>query len=236
MSKEINKNKVVVFTGAGVSAESGILTFRDSGGLWNTHKVTEVATPQEWRTNPSLVLDFYNERRRQLKEVEPNAAHCAIAKLEERYEVVVITQNVDDLHERVGSSNVIHLHGEITKARSTVDPKLVYEIGISDVNLGMLCEKDSQLRPHIVWFHENVFDEQLARNHFKDAGRILVVGTSLVVQPAASMIKRARHGAEKIFVNFDIERVLYGYKCFSAKATEMVPVIVEKWLSGIKVV
>ena len=147
--------KIVVLTGAGVSAESGIRTFRDSNGLWEDHEVMDVASPEGWARDPELVLRFYNARRAQLKEVEPNAAHVAIKELESQFEVCVITQNVDDLHERAGSSNVLHLHGELTKARSTRDDSLIYD-WTGDINLGDLCEDGHQLRPHIVWFGESV--------------------------------------------------------------------------------
>jgi len=144
--------KILVFTGAGVSKESGIETFRDSAeSLWNNHRIEDVATAEAWRKDKELVLDFYNQRRKQLKEVEPNLAHDLIAKLEEKYQVTVVTQNVDNLHERAGSTNVIHLHGELTKVRSTLNPNLVYDWH-DDCSLGDKCEKGSQLRPHIVWF------------------------------------------------------------------------------------
>lgn len=149
MAKMLNKNKVVVLTGAGVSAESGIQTFRDANGLWNEYSIEDVATPKAWERNSESVLGFYNERRKEVSEVMPNSAHEAIVALEKKYEVVVITQNIDDLHERAGSSNVIHVHGVITKARSSFDDTLIYDIGYKPISIGDLCELKSQLRPHI---------------------------------------------------------------------------------------
>jgi NAD-dependent deacetylase len=193
--------KIVILTGAGVSAESGISTFRDAGGLWEKYKIEEVATPQAWNTNPELVLKFYNERRRQLKTVEPNPAHFALAELEEYFDVVVITQNVDNLHERAGSKNVLHLHGELTKARSTADSHLVYEIGYRDINFGDTCEKGSQLRPHIVWFGEPVPLISTAIEISKTADIFIVVGTSMVVYPAAGLIEFVPHNSPKYIID-----------------------------------
>ena len=179
--------KIVILTGAGISAESGLRTFRDSGGLWEGHDVQEVASPEGWRRNRELVLDFYNQRRRQLFEVEPNAAHKALAELEERYETWVITQNVDDLHERGGSTNVLHLHGELRKARSTLDSRLVYDWD-KDINLGDFCERGAQLRPHIVWFGESVPMIEPAVQLSIAADIYIVIGTSMQVYPAAGLM------------------------------------------------
>src|SRR3954469_7442819 len=156
------KKKLVVFTGAGISAESGIKTFRDAGGLWEEYKIEDVATFDAWTRNKELVLDFYNQRRRQVIEAQPNEAHLMLADLQKKFDVQVITQNVDDLHERAGSKKVLHLHGELMKARSTADPSLVYELKSAELNLGDTCQKGSQLRPHIVWFGEMVPDMDLA--------------------------------------------------------------------------
>lgn len=180
--------KIVVLTGAGVSAESGLSTFRDAGGLWEGHDVMEVASPEGWARNRELVLKFYNERRSQLKTAEPNAAHKAIASLESKYDVTVITQNVDDLHERAGSTNVVHLHGELVKARSSLDINLIYEIGYEEIKTGDKCDKGSQLRPHIVWFGEMVPMIETAAEICGYADIFIVVGTSLVVYPAASLV------------------------------------------------
>ena len=190
--------KIVVLTGAGISAESGISTFRDANGLWENHDIMEVASPQGWRENPELVLNFYNQRRRQLKEVQPNAAHHFLKELETKYEVVIITQNVDDLHERAGSSKIIHLHGELLKVRSELDENLIYEHS-EDVNLGDLAEDGAQLRPHIVWFGEMVPMMEKAVEEAENADIMLVIGTSLHVYPAASLIDFIEYG-KPIFV------------------------------------
>jgi NAD-dependent deacetylase len=182
------KKKIVVFSGAGVSQESGISTFRDSNGLWENHRVEDVASPEGWRRNQELVLDFYNKRRRQLKEVEPNQAHILIAELEKFYDVTVITQNVDDLHERAGSTKVIHLHGELRKVRSTKNPNLIYHWE-EDICTGDHCEEDSQLRPHIVWFGESLNEEHLNTSRIlaSEADAMIVVGTSMQVYPASEI-------------------------------------------------
>jgi len=179
--------KIVVLTGAGMSAESGIKTFRDADGLWEGHDVMEVATPQGWKKNRALVLDFYNQRRAQLKQVTPNAAHLALARLEKEYDVTVITQNVDNLHERAGQTDVLHLHGELCKVRSTLDPNLVYEWN-NDLNEGEKCEKGAQLRPHIVWFGEAVPNIEFATTIVSKADICIIVGTSMQVYPAASLV------------------------------------------------
>jgi len=180
--------KVVVLSGAGISAESGISTFRDSGGLWENYRIEEVATYDAWVRNQDLVLDFYNQRRKQLHEVAPNAGHYALVKLEQKYDVQIITQNVDDLHERAGSKNVLHLHGELKKVRSTTDPNLVYELDGWELKKGDVCEKGSQLRPHIVWFGEPVPMIVPAAELSSKADIFIVVGTSMLVYPAAGLI------------------------------------------------
>ncbi|ERP89864.1 hypothetical protein Q666_14005 [Marinobacter sp. ES-1] len=179
---------IVVLTGAGISAESGLSTFRDNGGLWEQHSVYDVATPEAFERNRDLVLRFYNERRRQLLSVQPNPAHRLLAELENRYRVTVVTQNVDDLHERGGSSNVIHLHGELTKARSSVNPDLIYDIGYNDIKPGDTCDLGTQLRPHIVWFGEEVPMLDAAAEVVRTADELLIVGTSLQVYPAAGLV------------------------------------------------
>lgn len=193
--------KVVVLTGAGVSAESGLKTFRDHDGLWHNHRVEDVATPEAWLRDMDLVLEFYNERRKGLLEAQPNPAHRALAKLEEKYDVQVITQNVDDLHERGGSTKVMHLHGELKKARSTADPSLVYDIKGWELKRGDLCEKGSQLRPHIVWFGEPVPLIVEAADLCTRADILLVIGTSLQVYPAAGLIHYVFQGAPKYLVD-----------------------------------
>ncbi|HYW97017.1 MAG TPA: NAD-dependent deacylase [Bacteroidales bacterium] len=180
--------KLVILTGSGISAESGLKTFRDMGGLWELYDVTQVASPVAWETNPDLVLRFYNERRKQLLGAKPNAGHKALAALEEWFDVTIITQNVDDLHERAGSTNILHLHGELRKARSTADPSLIYDIDGWELKKGDLCEKGSQLRPHVVWFGEPVTRIPEAAELARDADIFLIVGTSLVVYPAAGLV------------------------------------------------
>ena len=194
------KKKLVVLTGAGVSAESGISTFRTNNGLWDNHRVEDVASIEGWYRNPQLVLDFYNERRLQLGTVKPNAAHYALAELEKEWDVTVITQNVDNLHERAGSTRVIHLHGELTKVRpencyndiDNYSEESVFDIGCEVINLGDLAPNGAQLRPHIVWFGEAVPYINAAINHVMDADVLLIVGTSLQVYPAAGLYAYAK--------------------------------------------
>ncbi|MEZ4857892.1 MAG: NAD-dependent deacylase [Flavobacteriaceae bacterium] len=183
--------KIAVLTGAGISAESGLKTFRDSNGLWEGHDVMEVASSQGFAKNPALVLDFYNQRRRQLLEVSPNEAHYALAQLESTHEVVIITQNVDDLHERAGSSRVVHLHGELLKARNVVSEKSVREWK-KDILIGDFCENGHQLRPHIVWFGEAVPMMDVAIELVQATDIIIIVGTSMQVYPAASLVQYAK--------------------------------------------
>jgi NAD-dependent deacetylase len=182
------KKNVVILTGSGISAESGLKTFRDSGGLWEEYDVSVVASIDGWRKDPEFVLKFYNERRKQLENAKPNQAHIALAKLEERYDVTIITQNIDNLHERAGSKNVLHLHGLMTQARSSVDVNLVYDIGYKEIHIGDLCEKGSQLRPNVVWFGEAVPLISDASEICSTADIFIVIGTSLVVYPAAGLI------------------------------------------------
>ena len=181
------KKKLVVLTGAGISAESGIKTFRDSDGLWEGHNVNDVATPEGWHKNPALVLDFYNQRRKQLKEVQPNLGHIILAELENEFDVFIITQNVDDLHERAGSTNVLHLHGELLKVRSTKNPEYILDWH-NDLNFGDFDENKNQLRPHIVWFGEEVPALEEALTLTQSADYFAVIGTSLQVYPAAGLI------------------------------------------------
>lgn len=180
--------RLVVLTGAGISAESGIATFRDSGGLWEGYDVMEVATPQAWDNDPVFVLEFYNMRRKDALNASPNKAHEILVKLEDYYDVRIITQNVDNLHERAGSKNVLHLHGELFKARSTKDPKLIYDIDGTELKQGEICELNSQLRPHIVWFGEEVPEMINAIEIVQKADILAIIGTSMVVYPAAGLI------------------------------------------------
>lgn len=180
--------RLVVLSGSGISAESGIKTFRDDDGLWRTHRFEDLATPEAWNRNPQLVLDFYNERRKQLFEVEPNTGHHALVQLEKYFNVSIITQNVDDLHERAGSKNVLHLHGELKKVRSTSNPDLVYTMDHWELKWGDSCSEGSQLQPHIVWFGEAVPNISEAIRIAKTAEIFIVVGTSLQVYPAAGLL------------------------------------------------
>jgi NAD-dependent deacetylase len=195
------EKKIVILTGAGISAESGLSTFRDSGGLWEGHNVMDVASPEGWRKDKKLVLDFYNQRRRQLVNAKPNDAHIALAELEKAYDVTVITQNVDDLHERGGSSKVIHLHGQLNKASSTLNHDLIYELDGKDINIGDECELGSQLRPFIVWFGEAVPKMDEAIMHSMSADIFIVIGTSLVVYPAASLLEYVPDRSPKYLID-----------------------------------
>jgi NAD-dependent deacetylase len=226
--------KIVVLTGAGISAESGIKTFRDNGGLWETHRIEDVATPEAFRRNPSLVLEFYNQRRKNLLECEPNAAHFALARLEEKYDVQVITQNVDDLHERGGSTKVLHLHGELKKSQSTDDPSLVYTIDGWQLNLGDLCEKGSQLRPFIVWFGEPVPMIMRATELSARADILIVVGTSMVVYPAAGLIEYVHKNTKKYFIdpNAATMRHIPNLITIKENAGTAVPVLVEELMKN----
>jgi NAD-dependent deacetylase len=195
------RKKIIVFSGAGMSADSGIPTFRDSDGLWENYKIEDVATPDAWRKNPTLVLDFYNQRRKQIMEAQPNNAHYFFALLEDNYDVQIITQNIDDLHERAGSSKVLHLHGEIMKARSTFNESLVYNLTNWEIKLGDKCEKGSQLRPHIVWFNEAVPNMDIAIELLDDVDYFIIVGTSLNVYPAAGLLNFVPPESKKILID-----------------------------------
>jgi NAD-dependent deacetylase len=228
------KMKIVVFTGAGISAESGIKTFRDSDGLWEQYRIEDVATPEAFNRNPKLVLDFYNERRKQVIAAKPNAAHYAIAELETKFEVQVITQNIDDLHERAGSKKVLHLHGEILKARSTADSAHIIKVTGDELNLGDFCPKGSQLRPHIVWFGELVPMMDLACELASEASIFIVVGTSLNVYPAANLLNFAPLDSPIFLVDPNTVSSGLGIaaKHIKEKAGTGVPALVKKLLSG----
>ncbi|MCC6937289.1 MAG: NAD-dependent deacylase [Flavobacteriales bacterium] len=226
------KERIVVFTGAGISAESGLRTFRDSDGLWEEYRIEEVATPEAWIADPERVLRFYDLRREQVIKAEPNTAHHAIAALEKGYHVDVVTQNIDDLHERAGSSRVLHLHGEIRKVRSTSDPALITELNSTSLRLGDRCALGSQLRPHIVWFGEEVPGLPLAASLVERADRLLVIGTSLQVYPAAGIIHYASPECPVVLidpnaVDIRLGRVLH----ILATATAGVPSLVDRWLA-----
>jgi NAD-dependent deacetylase len=194
------RKKIAVLTGAGISAESGIKTFRVADGLWENYRIEDVATPEAFHHNPELVLEFYNQRRRQLLTCQPNPAHLALAELEQQYEVTIITQNVDDLHERGGSTHIIHLHGELLKMRSTVNPLLIYPC-IRDMKLGNKCAEGSQLRPHIVWFGEAVPEIERAIPVVRNCDILIVIGTSLLVYPVAGLINYVRYDAVKWLID-----------------------------------
>ena len=193
--------KIVVLTGAGISAESGLKTFRDSDGLWEGYNIEDVATPQAWRRNPALVQDFYNQRRKTVLEAKPNAAHIALAKLEEKYDVTIITQNIDDLHERGGSTKVVHLHGIITRSQSDKNPELTYAIDGWEIKMGELCELGSQLRAHVVWFGEDVPLIATAARICQEADIFILVGSSLAVYPAAGLIDYVPRHTPKYIVD-----------------------------------
>lgn len=201
------KKKLVVLTGAGISAESGLATFRDSGGLWEGHRVEDVATPEAWDRDQARVLEFYNQRRKKALEAIPNRGHEILKDLEDQFDVTVITQNVDNLHERAGSKKVIHLHGSLFESRSTVDEKLIYKINGWQLKLGDTCEHGSQLRPNIVWFGELVPMMEVASRVASDADIFLVVGTSLVVYPAAGLIHYVRLEVPKFVVDPNLPEV-----------------------------
>lgn len=202
--KGLKKTKIVVLSGAGISAESGLKTFRGSDGLWEGYNVYDVATPEAWRKDRELVQEFYNMRRKAVLEAQPNAAHIGLAGLEKEYDVTVITQNIDNLHERAGSSRVVHLHGEITKSRSTIDERLVYDIEGWELKMGDTCELGSQLRPHIVWFGEAVPMIETAAAIVSTADVLVVIGTSLQVYPAAGLVGCAPPQARIVVIDPEI--------------------------------
>lgn len=202
----INKKKLVALTGAGISAESGLKTFRDSDGLWENYRIEDVATPMAWRKDPQLVLDFYNMRRRDVMAAKPNAAHIGLAKLEEHFDVHIITQNIDDLHERAGSTSVLHLHGEILKMRSERDEALIYPID-KDIRLGEYAEDGAQLRPHIVWFQEQVPMIETAIPIMRGADVFVLIGSSLLVYPAAGLMDYLPANTDKYIIDRKIPKI-----------------------------
>lgn len=221
--------KIVVLSGAGISAESGLQTFRGNDGLWEGYHIEEVATPEAWRKNPDLVQQFYNERRKRCINAQPNAAHLALVELERYAEVTIITQNIDDLHERAGSKSIIHLHGEIRKSQSSLDPALLYEIDGDEISMGEKCELGSQLRPHVVWFGEPVPKMLNATRVVKKADILLVVGTSLQVYPAANLVYEANIDCQIIVVDPHIPRIDRDRKemyFFEEKASVALPTMV----------
>lgn len=224
--------KIVVLSGAGISAESGLKTFRDAGGLWEGHDVMEVASIDGWRKNPELVLDFYNQRRKQAKGAEPNPGHRAIAELEQDFDVTVVTQNVDNLHEKAGSTHVIHLHGSLFQAKSSVDDSIIYDIDDKEIHLGDKCERGSQIRPNIVWFGEMVPMMEVAANITMTADLFIVVGTSLAVYPAASLIDFVKPEAPRYIIDPKIPEINLGENFYTF--AEMASVGVQKAIEHIK--
>ncbi|EGR2229320.1 Sir2 family NAD-dependent protein deacetylase [Vibrio parahaemolyticus] len=228
---EVNHRKIVVFTGAGISLAAGIPTFRfGEDALWANHKVSEVATASALRKNPEAVISFFNDRKADILQAEPTQAHIAIANLEEKYEVVVITTNLDNLHEKAGSTNVIHVHGNIMNARSAVDSSLVYPMGDKPICIGDLCEHGAQLRPDVVLFDENVELKSVAQKELKDAGKVVIIGSSLSVKPICNIFKAARGRADKYLVAPDRIKPPYGFKPIYAKAEEYIPRLCKRWM------
>ncbi len=219
--------KIKILSGAGMSAESGILTFRDMGGLWDQYNIEEVASPMAWKNNPKLVMDFYNQRRKQLLDVEPNKAHLALVELEKKYDVEIITQNVDDLHERAGSTNIMHLHGELRKVRSVNDENLITDIEGWKLKFGDLASDGAQLRPHIVWFGEDVPLIDTAAERVNEADILIIIGTSLSVYPAAGLINCTTAECKKYYVDPEAKQQnLQNIICIDEKATEGIPKLV----------
>lgn len=228
------KKKIVVFSGAGISAESGVKTFRDHDGLWENHRIEDVATPKGFLKNPQLVLDFYNVRRRQLNEVEPNDAHLILAELQEFYEVEIITQNVDDLHERAGSKKVLHLHGELKKARP-IDSDVDIVVWENDLNVGDKNDKGVQLRPHIVWFGETVSEMENAIEITSTADYFIVIGTSMTVYPAAGLIHYLPDDCEIFVIDPKLSNsYTKSEHYFQMSATEGMKILRKKFLNNMK--
>ena len=223
-----------MLTGAGISAESGLKTFRDSDGLWEGYNIEDVATPQAWQRNPQLVQDFYNTRRKDVLAAQPNAAHYALAKLEERFNVTIITQNIDDLHERAGSTNVVHLHGIITRSQSSINSELTYPIEGWELRMDEVCELGSPLRAHVVWFGENVPMIEQAAKICAGAELFILTGTSLAVYPAAGLVHYIRPGIKKYIVDPNIPEVrrLTNVVEIQAKDSIGIPDLVEELMSN----
>jgi len=225
------KPKLVVLSGAGMSAESGLSTFRDKNGLWDNHAIDDVASPEGWARNRELVLNFYNERRRKMWACQPNAGHLGLVQLEADYDVEIVTQNIDNLHERAGSTRVLHLHGELSKARSTLDPDLVSDIGEHDILPGSKCARGSQLRPHIVWFGEDVPLFPRATEIVGAADIVVIIGTSLSVYPAASLINFAQSQAQIFLIDPKPKPTKRPLTVIAATATEGVAQLI-RMLNG----
>lgn len=230
------KKRIIILTGAGISAESGLNTFRDADGLWEGYNIEDVATPEAWKRNPELVQDFYNERRKSVMAAMPNAAHLALAKLDEKFETLIITQNIDDLHERAGSKAIIHLHGEIIYSRSSKNSALLYKMENHEIKMGEFCELGSQLRPHVVWFGEDVPLITKAMHEIPKADIVILVGSSLAVYPAAGLLEYVRPEVTIYVVDPKIPNVNLPNKVIKIqeKASKAVPILVEKLLQTFK--
>ena len=228
----MSKPKLVVLSGAGMSAESGLATFRDNDGLWNNYSVYEVATPEAWHANPELVLDFYNHRRQDVCNANPNPAHLALAAAETDFDVTIVTQNIDDLHERAGSSKVLHVHGLITQARSTANDQR-FNIGSQAIKLGDLCPLGSQLRPHVVWFGEMIDHMDDAAELVEQADVVMVIGTSLTVYPFAGFANLAAPNAQCHLITKDIDQVPAGYVYHQGRASDLVPKVLANLVSAL---
>ena len=226
----MKRKQIVVFTGSGVSAPSGLATFRDPDGIWSRYRVEDVATPQAWAKDPAKVLHFYNLRRTQLGTVLPNPAHRALARLEQKHEVTVITQNVDNLHERAGSSRVLHLHGELTKVRSTRYSSEVLDVGYNEVTFGDRCSRGAQLRPHVVWFGEQIFHTDEALWLFRNCDMVIIAGTSLTVYPAAALAMEAPAGAQRYLVDLHSPAIPHGFTFLQGSADLVLPQLVSSLL------
>jgi len=229
-TKSPKTKQIVVLTGAGISAESGLPTFRDSNGLWRNYSFYQLASLRGWRNDKATVLEFYNQRRQQVRAAQPNAAHIALVELAKHFSVSIITQNVDDLHERAGSENVLHLHGQIMNARSTANSRLVYPLGDSDIQIGDRCERGSQLRPDVVWFGESVTQFPKAKKLVAQADLLLVVGTSLSVYPAADLTNHVKPQAELILISPELENVPQRCQWFRESACHRLPLLVSDLL------
>ncbi|HTN21099.1 MAG TPA: NAD-dependent deacylase [Pelobium sp.] len=228
------KKKIIILTGAGISAESGLQTFRDSDGLWEGYNVEDVATPEAWARNPELVQNFYNERRKAVLDAKPNAAHLALAELEKHFDTLIITQNIDDLHEKAGSKSIIHLHGEIAYARSSKNPALLYKLEKPTIEMGELCRLGSQLRPHVVWFGEQVPMISKAMHEMPQADIVILVGSSLAVYPAAGLLELAKPGIPVYVVDPKIPNVNLPKNVvrIEEKASIGVPKLVKELIEG----
>ncbi len=231
----MTKKHIVFFTGAGMSVESGLKTFRDNDGLWEEYNVYEVATPEAWQANPKLVLEFYNKRRKQLLSVSPNTGHKAIAELQDVFDVSVITQNIDDLHERAGQKNVLHLHGELMKVRSSNNENMIYKTKGEETSIGDLAEDGSQLRPHVVWFGEGVPLLEEASKIVSNADGLVIVGTSLQVYPAAGLIHATKAHTPIYYLDPAAETVphLPQIKLIKEKASKGIPLLAHQLVSEV---